>query len=287
MSSSLILKSWSEFRLFLIPLKLIRSLKLLYDIRIFQILIMGSLLSAGVLSFDFSLQWQQIIGAFVCGIFCQYLWIKKLNLKISSLFSALITCLSVALLLRANDLWVHPVTVILSLSSKFLIQKDKRHFINPSVFGIVCALLFFPHTWLSSGQWGSLFLTAVWIIAFGSLITVKVRQIDISWIFLSFYLGAVGFRNLWLGYEIEIFLHTALNGSLLLFTFFMISDPKTSPNHFIGKLIQAFFVAFFSFILHYYFYINNGFIYSLFGCSLFTPILNKLLKAKPFEWRKI
>ena len=99
--------------------------KLLYDIRIFQILIMGGLLSAGVLSFDFSLQWQQIIGTFICGIFCQYLWIKKLNLKISSLFSVVITCLSVALLLRANNLWVHPVTVILSLSSKFRIQKDK------------------------------------------------------------------------------------------------------------------------------------------------------------------
>ena len=249
-------------------------------------MVLGILLGIGVLNFDFSIHFLQVFLTFLAGLACQYLWIKRLKLSSNSFFSALITCLSIALLLRSSNFWVHPLCAVLAISSKFIIQKEHKHFFNPSAFGIVLMLLLPGVAWLSPGQWGSFFLIAAWIVVFGSFITTKVYRVDISWFFLIFYLGGLLLRNTWLGYEWAIFQHSMLNGSLLVFAFFMISDPKTSPNHLFGKVIQAFFVAIVSLFIHYYLYKQNGFIYALVLSSLLVPVLNKFLPAQSFEWRK-
>ena len=223
---------------------------------------------------------------FAAGLATQAFWILRLRLSYRSLLSALISCLGIALLLRANGLWIHPLIASLSISSKFFLQIHRRHFFNPSALGIVVALLVLPNTWLSPGQWGSAVSTGVWFVAIGGLIATRARRIDISWLFLIFYLGGLFLRNLYLGYEIEIFWHSASSGSLLLFAFFMISDPKTSPDHFVAKAMQALVVALVSLFLHYYFYKTNGYIYALVGTSLLVPFLNQWMRAKPFEWRR-
>ena len=194
--------------------------------------------------------------------------------------------MSIALLLRSSHFWIHPLSAILAISSKFLIQKNRRHFFNPSALGIFL-VLFLPGAWLSPGQWGSLLLMGAWVTVFGSLIVKGVKRFDISWLFLFFYLGGLFIRNTWLGYEWAVFKHSFLNGSLLVFAFFMISDPKSSPDHVLGKAIQAFFVAIISLFLHYYLYRPNGWIYSLVFSSPLVPLLNAFFKAKPFEWRKL
>ena len=255
------------------------------DIRYVQIFFMGILLSYGVFVFDLSLLWIQAVLTFVFGFLTQLFWIKKLKLKYKSFLSALITCLSVALLLRSNNWWIHPLAAFIAINSKFFIHYSKQHFFNPSALGIFVVLLL-GEAWLSPGQWGSGVSLAVWLVAFGCLIAGKVRRIDIAWLFLGFYLGGLLIRDVYLGYEMAVFYHSAINGSLLLFAFFMISDPRTSPNHFLGKVIFTFFVAFISLILQYYFYMQNGLIYALVTCSCFIPLLNRIFQASPFQWEK-
>ena len=124
-----------------------------------------------------------------------------------------------------------------------------------------------------------------WILQYVTgLINWFCQRIGISWFFLLFYLGGLWIRNTYLGYEIEILYHTALNGSLLLFSFFMISDPKTSPDHFVGKIIFSFLVAMVALVFHYYFYKTNGFVYVLTGLAWFVPVLNQYFKAVPWQW---
>lgn len=255
------------------------------DIRYIQIFFMGILLSLGVLIFDLSFLWPQAILTFTCGLLTQFFWIKILKLKYNSFLSAFITCLSLTLLLRSNNLWMHPLAVFIAINSKFFIQYKKQHFFNPSALGIFIALLS-QEVWLSPGQWGSGISLSVWMVAFGCFITRKVHRMDTAWLFLIFYLGGLLIRDIYLGYEMAVFYHSALNGSLLLFAFFMISDPRTSPNHFMGKIIFTFFVAFISLILQYYFYKQNGLIYSLIACSCFIPLLNRKFQAVPFQWGK-
>ena len=246
---------------------------------------MGMLFSYGVLVFDLSLLWMQVVLTFASGLLTQFFWKKKFNLSRGSFLSAFITCLSLVLLLRSDNLWIHPLASFIAISSKFCIQYKKQHFFNPSAFSIFVVLLL-EGAWLSPGQWGSHISLSIWMVAFGCFIAGKVHRMDIAWLFLSFYLGGLLMRDVYLGYEMAVFYHAALSGSLLLFAFFMISDPRTSPNHLIGKVVFTFFVAFVSLVLHYYFYIQNGLIYSLVACSCFIPLLNKKFQAKPFQWNE-
>jgi Na+-transporting NADH:ubiquinone oxidoreductase subunit NqrB len=41
----------------------------------------------------------------------------------------------------------------LAISSKFLLQVEKKHFFNPANFGIIAALILTPDAWVSPGQW--------------------------------------------------------------------------------------------------------------------------------------
>ena len=255
------------------------------DIRYIQIAFMGVLLSYGVLIFDLSLLWAQVVFTFVSGLLTQFLWIKILKLKLNSFLSAFITCLSLVLLLRSNNLWIHPLAAVIAINSKFFIQYKKQHFFNPSALGIFLVLLL-DGSWLSPGQWGSGVILSVWMVAVGCFISRKVHRMDIAWLFLVFYLGGLLTRNLYLGYEMAVFYHATLNGSLLLFAFFMISDPRTSPNHFLGKIIFTFFVAIITLVSQYYFYIQNGLIYALVASSCFVPLLNRTFQAAPFQWDK-
>lgn len=260
-----------------------RKIALPIDIRYIQLVFMGGLLSYGVLAFDLSILKTQIVLTFLSGILTQLFWVKILKLKSSSLLSALISSLSIVLLLRSDNIWIHPLAAFIAINSKFFIQNKRQHFYNPSALGIFI-VLFLGASWLSPGQWSSSVSLAVWMVACGCFIVRRVHRIDISWLFLFFYLSGLLVRNIYLGYEMAIFFHSALNGSLLLFAFFMISDPRTSPNHFLGKAIFTFFVAISTLIFQYYFYMQNGLIYSLIFWSSFIPLLNKVFQANAFEW---
>ena len=64
----------------------------------------------------------------------------------------------------------------------------------------------------------------------GMLVTSRARRGDISWTFLAFYLGALALRVEFLGQRWAVWTHQLESGALLLFAFFMISDPMTGPN---------------------------------------------------------
>ena len=62
--------------------------------------------------------------------------------------------------------------------------------------------------------------------------------------FIVFYCALVFGRSLYLGEPLTIPLHRLESGALLLFTFFMISDPKTTPDSRAGRVLFAALVAF-------------------------------------------
>lgn len=258
---------------------------ILTDVRILQILLMGGLLVVGAGLYDFSLTLQQVFLTFLFGLSTQWFWIKKYNLPNHSLLSASITCLGLSLLLRSSVWWAHPAMAILAISSKFVFKWQGRHIFNPSALGVMVALVLLPNCWASPGQWGSEWMAAVWLVALGLFAVQRAHRPSISLWFLLFYLSCIMTRNLYFGYEWSILVHKALNGSLLLFSFFMISDPKTSPDHYLGQVLQAAFVAILASIFHLYFFKNNGFIYILLLSNLFVPMINQILKASKFSWR--
>jgi hypothetical protein len=70
----------------------------------------------------------------------------------------------------------------------------------------------------------------------------------------------------------------------LLFSFFMISDPKTSPNHPVARIIWAMGIAAVSFWLATFQWKYNTPIWILVAAAPAVPLLDFLFKARPFAW---
>ena len=82
----------------------------------------------------------------------------------------------------------------------------------------------------------------------------------------------------------DYFAQSVSTGSLLIFSFFMITDPKTIPNHTIARIAWAGAIAAIAFYLSAFKFINGAPIFVLVFAQLLVPLLDNFFKAKKFEW---
>jgi hypothetical protein len=112
-----------------------------------------------------------------------------------------------------------------------------------------------------------------------------VQKLDVSLAFLLTFIGLLYWRQVYiLGWPMDHFIHSVSTGSLLLFTFFMISDPRTSPNHPFARIIWAVLIAVVSFYLAAFKWKYNTIIWVLVAAAPLVPLLDKIFKAKSFYW---
>lgn len=255
------------------------------DARVFQILFLASLLSVGVLTRDFTLRWEQMALTFSAGLITQVVALHRLGLPNGSYLSAVVTCFGLSILLRADSLWVHPLAATIAIGAKFVLRINGKHLYNPANLGVMVALILLPGAWVSPGQWGHDLIAAGWFLMLGSVITGRARRWDVSWMFLGCFLGMVALRMLNLGQNPWVFVHQLGNGALLLFTFFMISDPMTIPNHRRARLLFAAIVAASAIFWQYGLYKPNALVWALFLCTPLVPLLDRWWPAEKFQWR--
>ncbi len=256
----------------------------LRDPRLFQIFALGILLSAGAYFRDFSIRPAQVLLTFAAGLLMQRGCWRLNPSKARSYRSAIITCLSLTLLLRADNPFAHPIAAAVAISSKSIFQFRGKHLFNPATFGVIFSIIFLPGTWVSPGQWGQDFAIAGWVAMLGILVTQRARRADISWTFLGFYLGAAAIRIAYLGQRWAVWTHQFENGALLLFAFFMISDPMTGPNSRRGRIAHAALVAAIAYAWQVELYRTNGLIWALFASAPAVALWDSLWPAQQFEW---
>lgn len=232
------------------------------SIRQKQILIMAFLLIGGLLSLDFSLTFTQVALCLSSAVLTQAMWIRVLRLS-AGYQSAIISGLGLCFLLRADHEWAHALAAFLAISSKFVLAHRRHHIFNPSALGVVLAIILIPGTWVSPGQWGFSVVTGSLLFILGIWVASQAMRFDISWFFLSAYLSGLAVRNLYLGYEWSVWVHALSNGSLVLFAFFMMSDPMTTSGSRRGRLLHASSVAIGALFCQYYLYWNHGYLYAL------------------------
>jgi len=119
----------------------------------------------------------------------------------------------------------------------------RKHVFNPTNVAVVVMLLVSDRVWVSPGQWGSVAWFAFLMACAGSLVVTRAARADVTLAFLAVWVLLVAGRSWWLGEPTSIPLHRFQSGALLLFAFFMISDPKTTPDSRAGRLIFAALVA--------------------------------------------
>lgn len=256
------------------------------DARLYQICFLGVLLLAGALLRDFSILPSQVLLTFAAGLATQAIFIRLLKIPRVGYFSALITCLGVSTLLRADNLWVHPLAVSLALSAKFLLRVRGKHVYNPTNLAVILGLTFLPGAWASAGQWGHDMALAAWIFMLGGTVVNRAQTRDISWTFLGFYFFFLSGRVLYLGQPFSVLLHELETGSLIHFAFFMISDPMTSPNHPKAKWLHCLIVAAGAFLWQYGLFRVNGLYWALFAATTLVPLWDLILPGPKYQWKK-
>lgn len=204
--------------------------------------------------------------------------------KMVSLKSALITGLSLSLLLRADHYTTMLLAGSLAILSKFLLQVERKHFFNPANFGIIAALILTSDAWVSPGQWGDDGWYALLFAGSGGMVLKRVGRWDTTAAFLGSYALMEAIRNLWLGWTWDVFCHRLMSGSLLLFALFMITDPRSIPNAQISRLLWAGCIAILTFILRNQFFVSTAVFWALFALSPLSLFLDFIWSAPTFYW---
>lgn len=201
-------------------------------------------------------------------------------------FSVLISAMSLCLLLKTNDWYISVLAAWLTVASKYIFRYNHKHIFNPSAFGIIATILITKDAWLSPGQWGSEAIIFFAVVTLGTIVVTRVQKLDISLAFLLTYIALLFWRQVYvLGWPLDHFIHSVSTGSLLLFTFFMISDPRTSPNHPVARMIWAVLIACVSFYLAAFKWKYNTVIWVLVMAAPLMPVLDRVFKAKDFSWK--
>src|SRR6187402_3795837 len=202
-------------------------------------------------------------------------------------FSVLISAMSLCLLLKTNDWYVSLIAAFLTVASKYVLRFNQKHIFNPSAFGIIATLLLAKDAWLSPGQWGSNAVIFFGVVTFGTIVVTRVQKLDVSLAFLLTFIGLLYWRQVYvLGWPMDYFIHSISTGSLLLFTFFMISDPRTSPNHPVARILWAILIAVIAFYLAAFKWKYNTIIWVLVAAAPLVPILDKIFKSETFRWNR-
>ncbi len=248
---------------------------------------------ANLLRSDF-LKYVAIIASAV-GVQAIYVWRTSKDYR--SLKSAMISALGICLLCKGNAIATLALAGFLSIAGKFLFRFKDKHIFNPANFGIVMAIIitgivhyfsegtFVPDAWVSPGQWGDDVIYLFVLGALGAIVLLKVGRIWTSLAFLLTFGGLVFIRDiLYQGWPLDHFYHTMTNGSLLLFTFFMITDPVTTPNAKKPRIIWAIMIGVVSFFMAKAFKVHAAPIYTLFLFAPITAFLDRKYLAKRFDW---
>jgi len=255
------------------------------DPRAYQIGALSALLLYGSAALGFDLSAAHVGLLLGTALAAQLAWTVALRLPAFEGKSALISGLSLCLLLRTRSPLAAALAATAAISSKFLLRWHGKHVFNPTNFGIVAVLSATRSAWVSPSQWGSTAFLGFLLACLGGLVVQRAARADVTAAFLVPYAMLVAARSLWLGEPLEIPLHRLQAGALLIFSFFMISDPKTTPDRRAGRVLFGALVAAGAAYIQFRLYRNNGPVWSLALFSPLVPAIDAVLPGRRYAWR--
>ena len=264
----------------------IKSQRKGYDPRVYQIAVLMSIMGYGMFFLDFEIYLGHVAVILSSVLVTQYVFTKWVRLPHFDPRSPLISGLSLCLLLRTNSVLLAAAAAIVTIASKFSLRFNGKHVYNPTNFGLVVMMLITDKVWVSPGQWGSAAFFGFLLACVGGLVVNRASRSDITLAFLGFYVIFIFGRALWLGDPLAIPFHQIRNGTFLIFTFFMISDPKTTPDSRVGRILFALLVACGAFFIQFGLYRPNGVLWSLAVFSIITPFIDRFFPESRYVWKQ-
>lgn len=172
-------------------------------------------------------------------------FVGSLRNLIVFLLSAHITGLAVGMLLYpAEQLWAVAFAASCAVASKYILRVQTgpsgqdRHFLNPSNFGIAATLLLFPTVGIAPPYQFAENLTGAidWLIPLaivttGTLINRRfTRRLPLIGAWLGSFAAQAAIRAALFGTPVVAGLAPMTGFAFILFTFYMVTDPATTPE---------------------------------------------------------
>jgi len=253
------------------------------DPRVWQIATLSGLLVYGMVALAFEIRPPQAAITLASALCVQWACTRLWRLPAFDAKSALISGLSLCLLLRTSSLTVAAAAAALAIASKFVLRWRSKHVFNPTNIAVVAGLTS-GRAWVSPGQWGNVAFFGFLMACCGGIVVNRARRSDVTFAFLAAYALLLFARMAWLGQRAAVPLHQVENGAFLLFAFFMISDPRTTPDSRAGRVLFACLVALGGAGVQFALYRTNGLLWSLAACSLLTPLIDRWLPGPRYQW---
>ena len=184
------------------------------------------------------------------------LWWGNPQALVDFLLPAHITSLAIAMLLYSNaNLLPIMLATAVAIGSKALfritVNGRERHFLNPSNFGISVVLIFFPwvgitppYQFTENLHGASDWLLPLAIVGTGSFLNSRfTHRMPLISAWVAAFVLQAWLRSLWFGSPLLPALLPMTGVAFVLFTFYMVTDPGTTPQSISGQLLFGASVA--------------------------------------------
>jgi enediyne biosynthesis protein E5 len=220
--------------------------------------------------FGFEQPWITPLMSILTAYFCE-IWFELLSCRrerrlprfsggwrnmVDFLLSAHITGVACAMLLYSNArilpiMFATAVAITSKALLRIALEKGDRHFFNPSNLGITLTLLLFPWVGIAPPYhfsenihgWGSAILPAI-IVGSGSFLNIRfTRRISVVLGWAGGFFAQALVRSLIFGTPFLPALLPMTGVAFVLFTFYMVTDPATTPCTPRGQFLFGLVVA--------------------------------------------
>lgn len=164
--------------------------------------------------------------------------------KVPNLASAYVSGISAGILVRSEEIWPFALTAAIAITSKYVLRWKGRHLWNPTNFAIG-AMLVVAHEHMAtlSAELGNNYAAFLVVTAIGCVIVGKLKKLHICATYALAFVFFAWVRSLVTGHPFLAELAPITGPMYMLFTFFMITDPKTTVHSVRGQVVVAFLIA--------------------------------------------
>ncbi|KYG66612.1 hypothetical protein AZI86_06085 [Bdellovibrio bacteriovorus] len=221
---------------------------------------------------------QQFLFCLVLFSTLEFIFVYLYKHQIAVPTSGMVSSIGAFLLVDTQYPLVMATIAFLTIASKYYIRIDGRHIFNPNNFAIVIIALAMPNMVSPVGglRWGGELWVGGTIFAMGLLLVWSANRFFVSVSYLAtFFTIGMAFKM----FAVNRSLYTLLSPGTQLFVFFMISDPKTSPNRLKAQILFGAGIAIIDHCLRLIQF-RLATLTALFIATLFYAIINKYTKDK-------
>lgn len=145
--------------------------------------------------------------------------------------SGLVTSMGLVLLCDSPKVWPYAAVGAVSILSKHLLRLRGAHAFNPLNFGMTFGLVALASdVAVSPGRWGGGAGTSAIVLALGILAVLRARRLALAAAYVGTFLGVAALRSAASGAALATLWAPATGAAFHLFAFYMITDPKTTPD---------------------------------------------------------